>query len=99
MIRTRQGAVHPLAGLGHDPRYRWAWRGAGSAVGGPQRLRLGRLPRPVPRGGHGPHRYRFRLHAVAEELQLASGVGVAELEQTLTGNVLAVAELVGVYER
>jgi phosphatidylethanolamine-binding protein (PEBP) family uncharacterized protein len=54
---------------------------------------------PCPRGGHGPHRYRFRLHAVAEELRLASGVGVAELEQTLTGNVLAVAELIGIYER
>jgi Raf kinase inhibitor-like YbhB/YbcL family protein len=54
---------------------------------------------PCPPRGHGSHRYRFRLHAVAEELRLASGVGVAELEQTFTGNVLAVAELVGVYER
>ena len=49
--------------------------------------------------GHGPHRYRFRLHAVAEEVGLATGVGVAELEQALEGKVLAVAELVGIYQR
>jgi len=38
---------------------------------------------PCPPRGHGPHHYRFRLHAVAEELRLASGVGVRELEQAL----------------
>ena len=45
------------------------------------------------------HRYRFRLHALGEELRLASGAGVRELERGLTGNLLAVAELVGTYER
>ena len=54
---------------------------------------------PCPPRGHGPHRYRFRLHAVAEEVGLATGVGVAELEQALEGKVLAVAELVGIYQR
>jgi Raf kinase inhibitor-like YbhB/YbcL family protein len=54
---------------------------------------------PCPPRGHGRHRYRFRLHAVAEELRLASGAGVTELEQALEGNVLAVAELVGTYQR
>lgn len=37
--------------------------------------------------------------AVAEEVGLATGVGVAELEQALEGKVLAVAELVGIYQR
>jgi Raf kinase inhibitor-like YbhB/YbcL family protein len=54
---------------------------------------------PCPPRGHGPHRYRFRLHALAMELRLAPGVGVDELERTLAGSLLAVAELVGTYER
>jgi Raf kinase inhibitor-like YbhB/YbcL family protein len=54
---------------------------------------------PCPPRGHGPHRYRFRLHALGEELRLAAGAGVAELEQALEGKVLAVAELVGIYQR
>jgi Raf kinase inhibitor-like YbhB/YbcL family protein len=54
---------------------------------------------PCPPRGHGPHRYRFRLHALGEELRLVAGAGVAELEQALEGKVLAVAELVGIYQR
>ncbi len=54
---------------------------------------------PCPPRGRGPHRYRFRLHALGEELRLTSGTGVAELERVLRGNLLAVAELVGTYER
>jgi Raf kinase inhibitor-like YbhB/YbcL family protein len=54
---------------------------------------------PCPPRGRGPHRYRFRLHALGEELRLAPGAGVAKLERVLTGNLLAVAELVGTYER
>jgi Raf kinase inhibitor-like YbhB/YbcL family protein len=54
---------------------------------------------PCPPRGHGPHRYRFRLHAVAGELRLAPGAGVQELERAVTAKVLAVAELVGTYER
>jgi Raf kinase inhibitor-like YbhB/YbcL family protein len=54
---------------------------------------------PCPPRGHGRHRYRFRLHAVAEELRLVSGAGVQALERALTGKVLAVAELVGTYQR
>ena len=54
---------------------------------------------PCPPRGRGPHRYRFRLHALGEELRLTPGAGVAELEQTLRDNVLGVAELVGTYER
>ena len=54
---------------------------------------------PCPPRGHGRHRYRFRLHTVAEDPRLAPGVGVRELERALTAKVLAVAELVGTYER
>jgi Raf kinase inhibitor-like YbhB/YbcL family protein len=54
---------------------------------------------PCPPRGHGPHRYRFRLHAVAEEVRLPSGAGVRELEQALRAKDLAVAELVGTYQR
>jgi Raf kinase inhibitor-like YbhB/YbcL family protein len=54
---------------------------------------------PCPPRGRGPHRYRFRLHALAEDLRLTPGAGVAELERALTGNLLQVAELVGIYER
>jgi hypothetical protein len=54
---------------------------------------------PCPPRGRGPHRYRFRLHALGEELRLAPGAGVGELERALTANLLAVAELVATYER
>jgi Raf kinase inhibitor-like YbhB/YbcL family protein len=54
---------------------------------------------PCPPRGRGPHRYRFRLHALGEELRLAPGAGVGELERTLTANLLAVAELLGTYKR
>ena len=36
---------------------------------------------------------------LAEELGLAPGAGVAELERALTASLLSVAELVGTYER
>jgi len=54
---------------------------------------------PCPPRGHGRHRYRFQLHAVGQDLRLAPGAGVGELERVLGGTVLAVAELVGTYER
>jgi Raf kinase inhibitor-like YbhB/YbcL family protein len=54
---------------------------------------------PCPPRGHGRHRYRFRLHAVAGDLRVAPGAGVLELERALTSTVLAVADLVGTYER
>ena len=54
---------------------------------------------PCPPRGHGSHRYRFRLHALAGKLGLAAGAEVAELERALSGNVVAVAELYGTYQR
>jgi hypothetical protein len=54
---------------------------------------------PCPPRGHGPHRYFFRLHALSEELELASGAGKKDVERALAGRVLATAELVGTYGR
>jgi Raf kinase inhibitor-like YbhB/YbcL family protein len=54
---------------------------------------------PCPPRGHGRHRYRFRLYAVAEDLQLAPGADVRQLDLALASKVLAVAELVGTYGR
>jgi len=55
---------------------------------------------PCPPRGHGRHRYRFRLHAVGGDLRVAPGTRTRELERALTAaKVVAVAELVGTYER
>ena len=54
---------------------------------------------PCPPSGHGTHRYFFRLHALDAEVEVASGAGRDELEPALDGRVIAVAELVGTYER
>jgi Raf kinase inhibitor-like YbhB/YbcL family protein len=54
---------------------------------------------PCPPPGHGPHRYFFRLHALADELELEPGAGRADLEQALAGRSVSVAELMGTYER
>jgi len=54
---------------------------------------------PCPPPGHGPHRYFFRLVALDSELQLPAGAGKADLGPQLAAPTLAVAELVGTYER
>ena len=54
---------------------------------------------PCPPRGRGPHRYVFRLHALETTLDLPRGGTKWELERALAGHVLAVAELVGTYER
>jgi Raf kinase inhibitor-like YbhB/YbcL family protein len=54
---------------------------------------------PCPPRGDGLHRYFFRLCALAREPAVSSGASRRELERALKDNVLAVAELVGTYER
>ena len=54
---------------------------------------------PCPPRGHGPHRYRFRLHALSAPLGLTAGCSRAEVDAALDGATLASAELVGRYER
>jgi Raf kinase inhibitor-like YbhB/YbcL family protein len=54
---------------------------------------------PCPPPGHGPHRYFFRLHALEDELELEPRASKTEVEQALAGRSVAVAELMGTYER
>jgi Raf kinase inhibitor-like YbhB/YbcL family protein len=54
---------------------------------------------PCPPPGHGRHRYGFRLYALDADLELGAGVAKTELEQTIEGHVLTIAELVGTSER
>jgi Raf kinase inhibitor-like YbhB/YbcL family protein len=54
---------------------------------------------PCPPRGHGPHRYRFRLHALDAELDAPGGDTRDRLEAALARHVLTVAELVGRFER
>lgn len=54
---------------------------------------------PAPPTGDGPHRYRFRLYALNEQLQLPPGVDRTALLEHMRGHVLAEAELTGLYER
>lgn len=54
---------------------------------------------PCPPPGHGPHRYFFRLHALEENLELEPGATKAELERAVSAGSVAVAELMGTYER
>jgi phosphatidylethanolamine-binding protein (PEBP) family uncharacterized protein len=48
---------------------------------------------------YGPHRYFFRLHALEGELEQPAGAAKAEVDRAIAGRALAVAELVGLYER
>jgi Raf kinase inhibitor-like YbhB/YbcL family protein len=55
---------------------------------------------PCPPTGHGPHRYFFRLYAVAApSLGLAAGARRAEVDNALKGHILAEAQYMGRYER
>jgi Raf kinase inhibitor-like YbhB/YbcL family protein len=54
---------------------------------------------PCPPHGHGSHRYRFHLYALAIEPAIPAGASRTDVEHVIEGNVLAVAELVGTYER
>lgn len=46
-----------------------------------------------------PHRYVFRLHAIAGDLDLEPGARRRDLERALAGRTLATAELIGTCER
>jgi Raf kinase inhibitor-like YbhB/YbcL family protein len=54
---------------------------------------------PCPPPDHGRHRYFFRLYALDFDPGLTPGAGKRELERALEGHTLAVAELIGTYER
>jgi Raf kinase inhibitor-like YbhB/YbcL family protein len=84
----------------------WSIDPAGSLAEGERAPREGRndfgavgYRGPCPPLRHGPHRYFFRLFALAQEPELAAGASRRELEHALTPHLLAHAELVGSYER
>ena len=54
---------------------------------------------PCPPPGHGPHRYVFRLYALAAEFELEPGATRTEAERALARPSVASAELIGTYER
>ncbi len=54
---------------------------------------------PDPPTGHGPHRYVFQLYALDRRLDLEGSPGRGKIVDAMTGHVLAIGELTGVYER
>jgi Raf kinase inhibitor-like YbhB/YbcL family protein len=54
---------------------------------------------PCPPPGHGPHRYVFALHALDVDRLEIDGKDRGALERALRGHTLAVAHLMGRYER
>jgi len=54
---------------------------------------------PCPPRGHGPHRYYFRVYALDVPSLPVKGEGTGDLEQALEKHTLAIAELMGRYER
>jgi phosphatidylethanolamine-binding protein (PEBP) family uncharacterized protein len=72
---------------GDPPGHNWACRGEVAPLEGRNDFGTVGYRGPCPPRGHGRHRYRFRLHAVAWDLRLAPGVGVQEFERAVTAKV------------
>jgi Raf kinase inhibitor-like YbhB/YbcL family protein len=90
--------THWLA-WGIAPEARGLAEGQAGPVEGRNDFGLTGYAGPCPPPGHGRHRYVFRLYALESKLGLPAGASRQKLEQALKGHVLAVAELVGAYER
>jgi Raf kinase inhibitor-like YbhB/YbcL family protein len=54
---------------------------------------------PCPPPGHGRHHYSFRVYALNAPLDLEPASALPDLEAALEDRVLAMAELIGTYER
>ncbi len=54
---------------------------------------------PCPFPGNGPHSYRFKLHALAQQIELGDGLPSDEAIAYLDDLTIAAAELTGTYER
>ena len=94
-----RGPVHPWRAWGIPPDTGGLGEGEAAPTQGRNDFGTVGYRGPCPPQGHRRHRYRFRLNALGEELRLAPGAGVQELERSVAANVLAVAELVGTYQR
>jgi Raf kinase inhibitor-like YbhB/YbcL family protein len=90
--------THWLA-WGIDPEARALAEGEAAPVEGRNGFGVIGYAGPCPPPGHGRHRYIFRLYALDLKVGLPAGASREKLEQALKGHVLAVAELVGSYER
>jgi Raf kinase inhibitor-like YbhB/YbcL family protein len=54
---------------------------------------------PAPPKGHGVHRYFFKLHALDKALELPEGLDKTGLLKAIEPHTIAVAEMMGTYER
>jgi len=54
---------------------------------------------PCPPPGHGRHRYFFRLHALKQTIDLEPGATREDLDKEIDRHEIAVAHLMGTYER
>lgn len=54
---------------------------------------------PDPPTGHGPHHYVFQLYALDRRLDLEGSPGRGKVVDAMAGRVLAIGELIGIYER
>ena len=54
---------------------------------------------PMPPKGHGTHHYHLRLYALDQPVTLPPGATKEALLAAMTGHILAMGELVGVYDR
>jgi Raf kinase inhibitor-like YbhB/YbcL family protein len=86
-------------GWGLDPGAHGFGEGESAPVEGRNDFGTSGYRGPCPPPGHGRHRYFFRLYALDYDPGLRPGAGMRELERALEGHTLAVAELVGSYER
>jgi Raf kinase inhibitor-like YbhB/YbcL family protein len=94
-----RGTFTHWLGWGLDPAAGGLGEGEAAPVEGRNDFGATGYRGPCPPPGHGPHRYFFRLHALADELELEPGAGRADLEQALAGRSVSVTELMGTYER
>jgi Raf kinase inhibitor-like YbhB/YbcL family protein len=94
-----RGTFTHWLGWGLDPAAGGLGEGEAAPVEGRNDFGATGYRGPCPPPGHGPHRYFFRLHALAHELELEPGAARADLEQALAGRSVSVTELMGTYER
>jgi Raf kinase inhibitor-like YbhB/YbcL family protein len=90
--------THWLA-WGLDPAAEGVGEGEAAPVEGRNDFGTGGYRGPCPPPGHGHHRYFLRLYALDFDPDLQPGATKRELEHALEGHTLAVAELIGSYER
>jgi Raf kinase inhibitor-like YbhB/YbcL family protein len=91
--------THWLA-WGIEPRARGLVEGQRPPLEGRNDFRQRGWRGPCPPRGHGRHRYVFRLVALDVALEeLARGATARDVDEAVSGHILAAAELLGTFER